>query len=305
MYPIAEQQLRFWANKRTRPIPSSMNRQYIYHMIDDMPNQTIRNEIQTIMRVGFEYGIREPNLRYLSNKKQVYFTDRPEEIDKHLIKWLKEGQIFVDNSIEPLCYVPLFLKDEGKKTRLIPDFKHEVNGFSLNSLVLEKFCSVKYPSVPDLLNFVFDEDQTVALGKNDGLSFFRQVNMRKSNMTYAAYIHRGIVFLDGRMPWATPRAPRVAHFLSVCLRYIAYKYIPRSLQPCILVYVDDRIIRGRTVMQVIFVHLIFLFVCDNAGTPCKDSKTVFCSPTLVGLGVGFDLTGLKTVFIPETKKQKY
>ena len=103
-----------------------MNRQYIYHMIEDLPNAEIRIEIQSIMKDGFKYGIPECNLHLLTNKINVYDTERPEEIDKHLIKWLKEGQIYVDNSVKPLVYVPLFLKDEGNKTRLIPDFKFEV-----------------------------------------------------------------------------------------------------------------------------------------------------------------------------------
>ena len=165
-------------------------------MIVDMPNHEIRDEIRDIMLNGFTYGIDPKNLDLLSNKLDTYHTDRPEEIDKHLVKWLKEGQIYVDENVTPLCYVPLFLKDEGKKTRLIPDFKHEVNGLSLNKLVNPRYTTVQYPSVLDLLNFVYDEGRTQALGKNDGLSFFRQVNMAKSNQHYAAYYHRGITFLD-------------------------------------------------------------------------------------------------------------
>ena len=81
-----------------------MNRQFIYDMIEDMPNLEVRNEIRDIMLNGFTYGLDPKDLHHLSNKRTVYYTDRPEEIDKHLIKWLKEGQIFVDNNVQPLCY---------------------------------------------------------------------------------------------------------------------------------------------------------------------------------------------------------
>ena len=274
-------------------------------MIDDMPNKQIKQEVQAIMKYGFEYGIPEPYLSKLSNKKCVYYTQQPEEIDKHLIKWMKDGQIFVDDSIEPYCYVPLFLKDEITKTRLIPDFKHEVNGVSLNSLVLDHFKTVQYPKTTQLLDFVYGDGEINYLGKNDGLSFFRQINMAPSNMKYAGYYHRGITFLDGRMPWGTPRAPRVAHFLSIALVYIANKYIPRTIQPCILPYVDDRILRAKTETRMKLIHMIFIIVCYKAGTPCKQSKTVFCDTTLVGLGIGFDLRGMKTVFVPQHKKERY
>ena len=282
-----------------------MNRQYIYHMIEDLPNAEIRIEIQSIMKDGFKYGIPECNLHLLSDKITVYDTDRPDEIDKHLIKWLKEGQIYVDDSIKPLVYVPLFLKDEGNKTRLIPDFKHEVNGYSLNSLVEEEYKTVQYPSIPDLLKFVYGDGEIKALGKNDGLSFFRQINMNPSNQQYAGYYHRGITFFDGRMPWGTPRAPRVAHYLSICLEHIANKYIPLDLQPCIFSYVDDRIFRGKTQMQCLYAHMIYLIICLKAGTPIKPSKTVLVATSLVGLGVGFDLTGTPTAYVPQDKKLKY
>ena len=302
---IAKAELFYWAKRSTKPKPSSMNRQFIYEMIEDMPNIEVRDEIREIMLHNFTYGIDETQLHLLSNEKAVYHTDQPGEIDKHLIKWLKEGQIYVNDNIEPLCYIPLFLKDEGTKTRLIPDFKHEINGWSLNKLVKEQYTSVQYPSVLDLLKFVYDDDRTVALGKNDGLSFFRQLNMAESNQHYAGYLHRGITFFDARMPWGTPRAPRVAHYLSLCLQFIANKYIPLDLRPCIFSYVDDRIIRGRTRMRCLYAHLIYLMVCERAGTPVKPSKTVLCSDLLVGLGVGFDLRGDKFVFVPEKKKVKY
>ena len=270
-----------------------------------MKNLEIKQEIQHIMKNGFEYGIPQPSLKFLVNKKCVYDTDRPEEIDKHLIKWVKEGQLFVNDAIKPLTYVPLFLKDEGTKTRLIPDFKHKINGVSVNKLVLEKYKTVKYPQTKLLLKFVYGEGKINALGKNDGLSFFRQIPMSNIDRTYVGYYHRGITFLDSRMPWGTPRAPRVAHYLSVCLVYIAYKYIPMSLQPCIMPYVDDRILRAETRVRLMYVHAIFLIICIRAGSPCKKSKTVFCSQKLVGLGIGFDLTGIKTVFVPDSKKIKY
>ena len=274
-------------------------------MIQDMPNHTIRDEIQSTMKYGFEYGVPEYKLSLLTNKKVVYHSDRPDEIDKHLIKWLKEGQIYVDEEKEPLCYIPLFLKDEGNKTRLIPDFKHEVNGISINNLVLDKYKTVQYPTTEKLINFVYWNGQTEALAKNDGKSFFRQVMMSEPDQNYCAYYHRGITFFDSRMPWGTPRAPRIAHFLSLCLEYIAYKYIPLSLQPCIFSYVDDRIFRAKTMVQVLYIHIIYLIICARAGTPTKPSKTVLCSKSLVGLGVGFDLNGEKTVYVPQTKKVKY
>ena len=302
---IAKAELFYWAKRRTKPIPSTMNRQFIFDMIQDMPNIEVRNEIREIMLNNFTYGVDKSRLHLLSNQKSVYHTDMPEEIDKHLIKWLKEGQIYVNNKLKPLCYIPLFLKDEGTKTRLIPDFKHEVDGWSLNKLVKEQYTSVQYPSVMDLLKFVYDDDRTVALGKNDGLSFFRQINMAESNQLYAGYLHRGITFFDARMPWGTPRAPRVAHYLSLCLQYIANKYIPLDLRPCIFSYVDDRIIRGRTRMRCLYAHLIYLMVCERAGVPVKPSKTVLCSNKLVGLRVGFDLEGDKMVFVPHNKKDKY
>ena len=274
-------------------------------MIEDMKNLHIRDEIRQIMRNGFEYGIPHSSLKYLVNKKCVYESDRPDEIDKHLIKWLKQGQLFVNDNIKPLTYVPLFLKDEGDKTRLIPDFKHEINGVSVNKLVLDKYKTVQYPQTKQLLKFVFGDGKINALGKNDGLSFFRQIPMSERDRTYVGYYHRGITFLDSRMPWGTPRAPRVAHYLSVCLVYISYKYIPLSLQPCILPYVDDRILRAQTKVRLIYVHIIFLIICIRAGSPCKKSKTILCNKRLVALGVGFDLNEIKTVFVPENKKVKY
>ena len=91
------------------------------------------------------------------------------------------------------------------------------------------------------------------------------------------------------------------------MEYIAYKYIPRSLGRVIYSYVDDHLFRGKTVIQCLFVHIIYIRICQEAGIELKHTKTVLVEQKIIGLGFFFDLTdpNNRVIEVPDKKIKKY
>ena len=113
--------------------------------------------------------------------------------------------------------------------------------------------------------------------------------MNYKDWSISVYRWRGIDWIDTRMPWGTRRAAKVAHHLSVAITYVAYKYIPRTLQPCILDYVDDHIIAAKTLIQCLFIHVVYLTVTQSLGMPIKPTKTVLVAQQMEALGFKIDM----------------
>ena len=71
-------------------------------------------------------------------------------------------------------------------------------------------------------------------------------------------------------------------------------------------YVDDHIFRGKTLIQCLYVHIIYIRICQEAGIELKHTKTVLVDKALIGLGFLFDLNDNKrTIEVPDRKINKY
>ena len=105
------------------------------------------------------------------------------------------------------------------------------------------------------------------------------------------------------MPWGARRSARIAHYFSLGITHITNKYIPRSLQPYVLNYIDDHIFRGQTQIECLYVHVTYIFICDYLRVKLKQSKTVLAAQEIVALGFDIDLTPNKRTIDIETYKQ--
>ena len=180
-----------------------MNKQYIYNGIQDMPCTHIKNEIQYLMVHDFEFGV--PRNKWHIFKPTIYdYSDaqnRADDLDRTFITEFKLGRMYVDPNIEPLLITPVFCKDETDKVRLIYDYSYKFDGVnSLNALISEHLKPVEYPSLMQLIDFSDNDGQNNYMGKNDGKSFFRQIELAQTQRPLAVYYWRGYKIVDARMP---------------------------------------------------------------------------------------------------------
>ena len=117
--------------------------------------------------------------------------------------------------------------------------------------------------------------------KNDGESFFRQIPLAFGEWCLATYWWRGNQYIDTRMPWGARRSARIAHYFSLAITHITNKYVPRSLHPYILNYIDDHIFRGKTQLECLYVHVMYILVCDYLRVKLKTIKTILVAQQLV------------------------
>ena len=179
-----------------------MNKQYIYQEIQDMPCKLIKDEISYLMLHDFEFGV--PRNKWKIFKPTIYdYTDalnRTDDLDKTFIEELKLGRMYIDQNINPLLITPVFCKDESDKVRLIYDYSYKFDGVnSLNALIDEQLKPVEYPSLMELIKFADNKGENSYLGKNDGKSFFRQIELSQTQRPLAVYYWRGYKIVDARM----------------------------------------------------------------------------------------------------------
>ena len=272
-----------------------------------MPNTRVRNEVRETMLRGFSFGVPEKDWKKFKINKYQYpdIKNRPNDVYKAINKELRAGTMFIDNKIQPLLITPIFLKDESDKIRPIYDYSFTFDGInSLNSLIPTHDKGVEFNLLTDLVQFIDNDGKNKYMGKNDGSAFFRQIPLKPKEWRLAVYCIDGNYIVDTRMPWGTARAPKIAHYLSLAIEYIAYKYIPRSMGTCIFSYVDDHIFAAATQLQVLYIHIIYIKICQKAGIKLKHSKTVLAEQVIIGLGFEFDLIN-RTISVPQTKVTKY
>ena len=300
-------QLKRLAETCRKPKPHQINLVGIWEETRNIHNQEVAKTVDEVYKNYFRHGIDRSRIRELHTEKYTnpvcFQPGNPEIIDKHFIKELKSGRYIVDDSIPVKCRVPFFVKQEGpEKFRLIPDYTWPKNGVSINSLIDEAEGKVDLMDKIDLIRFVYNEGTTTTLGKNDYKSWYRQFPMNIEDWAISVYHWRGYDFHDTRMPWGTRRASKVAHHFSIAIAYIANKYIPRALQPCIFNYIDDHIFRATSITKCLYVHVIYIFVCIKYYIQLNVDKTTLFAMKLIGLGILFDMIR-HTVAPTEKRKQ--
>ena len=274
-----------------------------------MPNQNIRLWVQKICKDG-GHSMMTDKSQWCRLKPVKHYhpsaLQRPDEVDKHFIKELQEGKVYCDDNIDAIALTPFFIKDETDKVRIIFHYSWPILGIniSINSLVSDLDATVELPGNSDLVNFAYNDGSTTHMGKNDGESFFRQIPLIKSEYPLAVYWWRGHKLVDTRMPWGTRCAAKTAHYFSIAISYIAYKFIPRLLQPCYFDYIDDHLTRGTSNKLCLLVHVIYIVVCTKLKIKLKQSKTTLTTTKLIGLGFEYDLTN-KTISLPIRKLKEY
>ena len=264
------------------------------------------------MNEGFRHEVDEARIHEVSVEPYVYpeclVPVTAEIIDKKFLKELKYGRYIVNKNIKIKARIPIFTKQEGPaKWRVIPNYTYKGrynNKTSINELIPYKSATVELPTTKHVVRFVDGNGQNHWLGKNDNKSHFRQIEMNRKDWEWSVYRWRGIDFVDTRMPWGTRCAAKVAHHVSLAITYVAYKYIPRSLQPCILDYIDDHIIATKTQTQCYYVHVIYLLVAGSLGMPVKFDKTVLASQVMIALGFILDMV-VRWVQPTQEKIKKY
>ena len=180
-----------------------MNKKFIHDGINDRPDKLIKGEIQNLMIYDYQFGV--PRLEWKKFKPVIKFypdaTTRVNEIDTTFGNALSTGEMYIDNEIQPYLYTPFFCKDETNKVRLIYNYSYKYDGInSLNALVPKSQTTVEFPTLRDLIQFVHNDGKTEYIGKNDGASFFRQIELSPQERPLAVYYWRGYKIVDTRMP---------------------------------------------------------------------------------------------------------
>ena len=282
----------------------------IWEESQDIHNKNVRQTVLEVKENWFRHGADETQWDKLNTTNYVNPACRKPEniarIDQHFIKEAQAGRYFVNDKIKVKCRVPFFIKEEGDdKFRFIPDYSWPKQGVSVNSLIEDREGQVNLQDRYKLVQFVYNEGKTNALGKNDFKSFYRQFPLNSADYSISVYHWRGVDWIDAFMPWGTKRASKIAHYFSIAIEHIAYKYIPVSLQPCIFSYIDDHIFRGDTRLQCLFVHVVYIFVCTKYNVQLNLNKTILCTTQqndeLVGLGLEFDVAE-KTVSVTSARR---
>ena len=261
----------------------------------DIPSSHVRETIKKLVTENFRHEADESRWNELPVQPHVYHECmRPhlaQIIDEKILKEVKTGRYICNSNIPIKARIPIFLKQEGpNKWRLIPNYSYKGNKqVSVNDLVPYAAATVELPTTKDMVKFVHGDGKNQYIGKNDFQSCFRQIPMNPIDWSISVYRWRGIDWIDTRMPWGGRRSAKVAHHLSLAITYVAYKYIPPSLQPCILDYVDDHIFATQTPIQCIFVHLVHLLITQTLGMPVKKSKTVLVAQIMQALGFTIDM----------------
>ena len=230
-----------------------------------MHNQEVAETIDEVCKNYYRHGTDTTRWHELSTRKYINPACRDPAyekiIDEHFIKEAELGHYIVCPDITVRCRVPFFLKEEGPaKFRFIPDYSHPKDGVSINSLVPDTAASVQLMSKLDLVEFVYNEGQTQALGKNDFKSWYRQIPLNRSDWGISVYPWKGVDWIDTRMPWGTRTASKVAHHFSIAISYIANKYIPPALKPCYFNYIDDHIVRAVSIVLCLLLYILIYII---------------------------------------------
>ena len=306
--PQLRQQLLELSRRVTKPTKPTLNLQAIHDGVADLPAKQIRHEVQEVCKKGFSFKSDPTQWHKLRARKVITKSaqNEPHKLHTHFIKELQKGHIYCNNKFKPKLYIPLFIKEERNKYRIINDFSAENNGVSLNSITPHHVATVELPTTMDLIQFMHNDGNNQYAGKNDGESFFRQIPLAQDEWPLAAYWWCGNTYVDTRMPWGARRSARIAHYFSLAITHIAYKYIPRQLQPCILNYIDDHMVRGRSRWECAAVHYTYIKICEFLGVKLKQTKTIIAEKIIIALGFQFDLNdNARTIEVEPYKQQKY
>ena len=292
----------------TKPTKPFINLQAIHDGVHDLPAQHIKKEVQDVCKYEFSFKTDRQQWPKLTKTKRITQSaqQEPHKIHQHFIKELKQGRIYCDNKFDAKTYIPIFIKEERDKYRVINDFSEPKSGTSVNSITPFHVATVELPTTTNLIQFLDNNGQNHWTAKNDGQSFFRQIPLAQDEWCLAVYWWCGLQLIDTRMPWGARRSARIAHYFSLAITHITNKYIPRSLHPYVLNYIDDHIFRGKTRLECLYVHIIYIIVCNYLRVKLKALKTVLVAQQMIALGFDINLNqGQRTIDIEPYKQQKY
>ena len=206
-------------------------------------------------------------------------------VDLKIIQKLENGAWICDDEFEFEQLIKIKMIPQKDKVRMVLDYSGPYDGVSINSIVPDEAVTVQLPNFADLCTFAYGENNNIkAMGKIDFKSAFEQIALADTQQKYGAYKWRNHIYRELSMPPGTRAAVQAMQLFGEAVRYTADQMLSPELRGNTMGYVDDNIIRGRSLWECLFHTLHFIIVCTKLHIKINVDKTILYATTIDALG---------------------
>ena len=206
-------------------------------------------------------------------------------VDNTIIKKLENGAWYCDDEFIFEQLIKIKMIPQKDKVRMVLDYSGPYDGVSINSIVPDEAVTVQLPNFVDLCTFAYGENNNIkAMGKIDFKSAFDQVAIADTQRKYGAYKWRNHIYVENSMPPGTRAAVQAMQLFGEAVRYTADQMLDPELRGNTMGYVDDNLIRGRSLWECLFHSIHLINVCTKLNIKINVDKTILYAPVMVALG---------------------
>ena len=272
-------------------------------MLIGYPDYKAANELYTGFSEGFRLQYTGPR-QFILTRNLISAEQYKNETLAKLSKEISLGRMlgpFHTLPISTLRVSPIGLVPKSDGTwRLITHLSFPP-GNSINDFISEEFCKVKYSSLDNILDVIYELGRGALLGKIDIKSAFRLLIVNPADFDLLGIFFDGKFYIDKCLPFGCSISPNLFEKFSTFLQW-AVK-ISSGLDT-LDHYLDDFIFMGsKYTSDCLFLMNTFMGISEELGIPIADDKTVGPTTVLPYLGFIID-TELMMVLIPPDKISK-
>lgn len=196
--------------------------------------------------------------------------------------------------VSPIAVIP---KKASSEFRLIHNLSFPENE-SVNDYIDKDFCSVKYASIDDAIEMIYNLGKNALLSKCDIKSAFRLLRLAPSEFDLMGFKFQDQYYFDRCLPMGASISSALFETFSTALHW----YVQRqSKSNNILHYLDDFLFGGKSgSLECKNTLETFQNSCQEWGVPLAEKKTVEPTEILTFLGIEFD-TKLMIMRLPDDK----
>ena len=255
------------------------------------PNQEWYKQVKNLLINKFHYKMDPSQIHTLTKTNPKTFKNHFSAnqyapfVDLKIIQKLENGAWICDDELQFQQLIKIKMIPQNDKVRMVLDYSSPYDGVSINSIVPDEAVTVKLPNFVDLCTFAYGENNNIkAMGKIDFKAAFEQIAIAESQQKYGGYRWRNHNYRELSMPPGTRAAVQSMQLFGEAVRYTADQMLPPALRGNTMGYVDDNIIRGRSLWECLYQTLHFIIVCTDLGIKINVEKTIFYAQSIVALG---------------------
>ena len=215
---------------------------------------------------------------------------KPEEVDKKLLKEIKLGRIMGPFQVVPpfqlihLSPIGICEKKEPNTYRMIHHLSFP-KGSSINDNISSEFASVQYTKLEEAIKGIKTFPQPAFMAKSDIASAFRIIPLCPNEYHLFGMFWKDHYYFDRCLPMGCSSSCNIFEKFSTAIEWIMINYIPTTLVYHVL---DDFLFIAANKNECEKSLATFLRICENIGVPISAEKTEGPNTTLTFLGIEID-----------------